>query len=648
MRFSGRLDAPALVSMHYPPETENEDLLATTDTKNPCLFLILSKLGLTHDEQTQHIAWTERVYLQTSTELRDRNKARPYEVCYDQVDLDRCKELNRRINELATYGARLMVNKEVVIEDITRAKSQTDWKLFTLPIEGGVFVPIYEQPFHGAVNVKTAQFHFFSYHTEGVLRDNISDRGLHLADTIVNIFAVLAGIRTVRQHGFANFKKSTLTDPALWRDASDNDGNGNVLDCAVQMRWVEKNRDHRFRISQLSQAMMYYVDKEGIVLSDDSVRTPVAQILGHMSRKTGQMNANKILPDGRKFLSVIGEKGREAQRAAGFNLQKAGLEAQHARGFPQLAANREAQRANDFPQLAANRDTQRTSGFNLQQAGLEAQRARGFPQLAANREAQRANGFPALEKGRETQRAEGFPGLKKGHETQRAEGFPGLKKGLETQRAQGFPGLKKGLETQRAAGFPQLATNREAQRANGYEGTKKALAVRHDLERSKGWPVLKRASEIGRPAAFAALREYDKKRQRVHYDKLQAEVEATNKRKAADDPSFEPPPHKEFEQRVVVKKRGHIPCQIPGCKSKLSNENTMKSHLSLHHGLWSAEAPFKCPRDDCNRYYASEKAASEHEYNAHTRGKVKCPTCDREMSVRHLPEHRRDFHGWEY
>jgi hypothetical protein len=582
-----------MINMHYPPDIEALLLMATTDPKNPCLHLLMCKLGLASGHETDHIVWTERIYLQTSLELRAQNKDRPYEALYDPADLERCSQLNREISERATYGARLLVNKQVVLEDFARAEADSDWILFTMPLPGGEFVPIYEQQYHGAVNIKTAQFHFGSYHTEGVLRDNISDKGLLLADTIVNVFAVLAGITTVQPRGFANYKKSKLTDPSLLRSVSDNDGTGSVLDCAIQMRWVEKKRDHRFLISQLSDAMMFYVDKEGIILDENSVRTPVAQILSH-----------------------IGRKGYEAQRATGFNLQQAGLDAQRAAGFPNLAANREAQRA---------------AGFNLQQAGLDAQRAAGFPTIAANREAQRAAGFPGLAKGRETQLASGFNLQQAGRDAQRAAGFPGLIKGNETQRAAGFPGLAKGRETQRA---------------DGYAGTKKALEALHAVQRAAGWPSLVRGREISRATGFQHFREYDKKRQRVYYDKLQIDIEATNKRKAAEDPSFEPPPVKKFEQRVVKKKRGTIPCTIKGCKSKLSNEDTLKDHLSLTHGLWSLERPYQCPDEGCHRYYATEDAAKEHNYVAHTRGKVECPTCGRKMTVRHLPEHRRDMHGW--
>lgn len=100
-----------MVTMHYPPESANDLLLATTDPKNPCLFLIYSKLGLSSDAPTEHLCWTERVYLQTSTKLRAQNKTRPYDVAYARSDIDRCLELNREIDSRAAYNARLMVNK---------------------------------------------------------------------------------------------------------------------------------------------------------------------------------------------------------------------------------------------------------------------------------------------------------------------------------------------------------------------------------------------------------------------------------------------------------------------------------------------------------------------------------------------------------
>lgn len=181
MRFSGRLDAPVMINMHYPPEIAALLLMATTDPKNPCLHLLMTKLGLASGHETDHIVWTERIYLQTSTELRSQNKARPYEVLYSPADLDRCSQLNRQISERATYGARLLVNKEVVLEEFARAKADSDWKFFTIPLPNGQIVPLYDQPYHGAVNVKTAQFHFGSFHTEYILRDHVSDRCLLLS-----------------------------------------------------------------------------------------------------------------------------------------------------------------------------------------------------------------------------------------------------------------------------------------------------------------------------------------------------------------------------------------------------------------------------------------------------------------------------------
>lgn len=67
------------------------------------------------------------------------------------------------------------------------------------------------------------------------------------------------------------------------------------------------------------------------------------------------------------------------------------------------------------------------------------------------------------------------------------------------------------------------------------------------------------------------------------------------------------------------KVRGTIPCAIKGCKPKLSNDENLKIHLSLTHGLWSIERPYQCPHEGCNRYYATEDAAKEHNYNAHER-----------------------------
>lgn len=334
--------------MHYPPARKNADgtLLSVTDQKNPCLYLLYFKLGLASDLPTQSICWTERIYPKTSTTARELNDSQPYKEVYESSTLDLNDQLNRKIDETATYGARLFVSQVNVLEDISRVKADPDWKLFTLPAEDHEFVPIYKQPFHGAVKIKTGQFHFYTYHSEIILRGKISERFVRMADTIVNVFAALVGITTVRHHGFANFKKSSITDASTWKD--DQPEKRNALEAVLSMRFVEKHHNHRFRLSQLSPHLLYYAEREGLVLDDDAKDSPILQLNKHMSTKAGLSTASKILPDGTPFNLYIARKGHATQAA---------------NGFPQLIAHHDKERPLGWPTLKRGRETQRASDW---------------------------------------------------------------------------------------------------------------------------------------------------------------------------------------------------------------------------------------------------------------------------------------------
>lgn len=258
------------------------------------------------------------------------------------------KRLNRQIDQIGRYYAALFVGKENVEEDIARAQADPDWKLFTLTFDKGGFVPIYNQPFHGSVNVKTGQFHFYIYHPEPILRGKLKDKYLHLADMTVNLYAALLEIKTVRLKAFERFKTSRITDKSLWR-SNDADGKRNdAVKAVIMMRWVEKNHNYRFDVSHLSQALLYYAEKEGLALDNNAEDSPLLQINRHLARKAGQATARKILSDGVSQAVHNARKGHATQAA---------------NGFPQLVALHSVERELGWPTLNRGRETQRASNW---------------------------------------------------------------------------------------------------------------------------------------------------------------------------------------------------------------------------------------------------------------------------------------------
>lgn len=477
-----------MATLHYPPWRDNDSLLSVTDQKNPCLYLLYSKLGMPSDNPTELICWTERFYIMTDLKDRELNDARPYEAVHNEATCELNAQLNRKIDNLATYFVRLFVGKENVEGDAARVKADKDWVPFTLTFDKGDFVPIYRQPYHGAVNVKTAQFHLYGYHPEPILRGNLDDKFLHLADMTVNLFAALLDINSVRPKAFEMFKTSNITDDSLWKSDNGNGKHNDTLKAVIMMRWVEKNHDYRFSLDQLSQSMLYYAEKEGLVLDDNAEDSPVLQINRHISRKAGNSSASIIMPDGTKFVNHIARKGHATQ--------------------------------------AAN----------------------GFPQLVAL------------------------------HVVERELGWPTLNRGRETQRAGNWAGLRKTVENRVAAQRKQL----------------------------------------------------------------QEDVEATNKRKREEDPTFEPPVLRGPQPTTQwVNKSAEVKC--PKCPKKLT-EGGLKRHMTIAHSAYSPETPYKCKLGSCNRYFPRKGAADQH-YNTVHGSKSVCPECSKEFVASYLDKHRRDQHG---
>jgi hypothetical protein len=208
--------------------------------------------------------------------------------------------------------------------------------------------------------------------------------------------------------------------------------------------------------------------------------------------------------------------------------------------------------------------------------------------------------------------------LKKHNEEQRALGWPNLKKAqaraAEEQRALGWPSLKasnnlahmKHMEDQRAAGFPNLKNAFEKLRASGYRGMRESSRA-------------------------ALLRD----------------MEAVNKRKLAEDPTYEPPPLPEIHIEPQTPRRvGYLVCPRPGCRARCKDETNIKDHIRrIHDGGYSLETPYKCELASCASYFETPKIARRHFLRVHQAVKARCPLCDRELYKDKLKKHLRDLHG---
>lgn len=355
MKFSGRFDAPGMLTLHFPPWCNGTDLISTVDQMSPCINLIISKLGLPRDNPTEHISWTERFYLKTSVrEFRPINKDRPYEVAYNESIVNLNAQLNRRIDQTSRHFVRTIFGKQNILDDISRAQADKSWKLFSLKFDDMVL--LYKQPFHGAIHLPSGRTNLYIYHPESFLRGGLNDIMRSFSDMSMNLYATLLNIKTVNHNFFSRFSTTNLTNKSLWT-AEAGSGSG-VVKTAKMMRWVEKNHDHRFSLGQLNGVLLDYALKEGLTLDDTAEDSPIRQIIQHFSRK--------------------------------------GVATMRAQGFPNLANGRSTLQALDFPNAKTSVDVRRQSGFPELRRGTETQRLGGYQALARGRETQRKSGHEKL------------------------------------------------------------------------------------------------------------------------------------------------------------------------------------------------------------------------------------------------------------
>jgi hypothetical protein len=195
---------------------------------------------------------------------------------------------------------------------------------------------------------------------------------------------------------------------------------------------------------------------------------------------------------------------------------------------------------------------------------LEARSPTAGPESASEHAASKALGddaeTPAVQKDK-----------KRVSDAQRAANIANAKKSVEQQRAAGFPNLQKGWDSLRAAGFPNLKRANEINKANGF-------------------PNLKKGRELAKATGYVRLAQ-------SYHAELIRNIEAANKRKLAEDPTFIPLQLPDLASRPRVnysKRPGSIPCPEPGCGTKLATEQSLAYHIRRMHSGYSEETPHKC------------------------------------------------------
>jgi hypothetical protein len=141
--WSGLLNSPGLISLHYPPSDsrgDQEPVKTTMNAKNICIHNILTKMGLTGLANEMPVAWHERFFLKTSLLWRKHNQSQPYRAAYSPEIVDLNLNFYRKLVEVSDYNVRLIYGSVNVREDL-ELSTDDDRVYFSLSE-----TPLYGQP----------------------------------------------------------------------------------------------------------------------------------------------------------------------------------------------------------------------------------------------------------------------------------------------------------------------------------------------------------------------------------------------------------------------------------------------------------------------------------------------------------------------
>lgn len=155
--------------------------------------------------------------------------------------------------------------------------------------------------------------------------------------------------------------------------------------------------------------------------------------------------------------------------------------------------------------------------------------------------------------------------------------------------------------------------------------------------------IMKAYHEKARSEGYRNLAEYN-------HAVVVRDIEAANRRKLAEDPTYEPLPLPDMASRPppVKRRKASVRCHDPACHSKrFLNETTLRVHLRRCHGARLEETPYKCKHPDCDEHFETKEGASKHFSRSHGPRPI-CPICERSYvdnnSLRH---HLVHIHGME-
>lgn len=155
--------------------------------------------------------------------------------------------------------------------------------------------------------------------------------------------------------------------------------------------------------------------------------------------------------------------------------------------------------------------------------------------------------------------------------------------------------------------------------------------------------TMKAYHEKARSEGYRSLAEYN-------HATLVRDIEAANRRKLAEDPTYEPLPLPDMECRspTVKRRKASIRCPDPACHSKrFLDERTLEDHPRRCHGAPREKTLYKCKHPDCDKHFNTKGGASNHFSRSHGPFLI-CPICEKSyVDNDRLRHHLVHIHGIE-
>ena len=390
-----------MISLHYPPQGKDEEEVSLIDQDNVCVSLLLAKMGLTRELATVKMSWMDRIALKTSTTYRRSNKKHPYLPAWGKDAVQRAEGLTETLLKQSSYRARLIVGECNVLADVKANRDQNErWIFFKIRDS-----TLYQQRFHGCLNIGLKKLHIYCYHPEFILRESAStltrqEHTLKLADDLVNIFCAATGLADVRSSAFEQYMKVTESPDEIWSKAlAKLSYQNHALHLTLTMLHIENLHGHQFTRAQFPSRLESYIAEKGFTISAESPLTPIAQLQRQMTDQGRETMKNLDWPNLRK--------AHANQRALGFPAAHKHAEEQRALGFPHLKKAAQVQWSRHEEGIA--RDTKAMQEKKAVQAASQPQRQLTLTSLGlGDGKRQAAEGASSMPKAKKPRKARTF------------------------------------------------------------------------------------------------------------------------------------------------------------------------------------------------------------------------------------------------